>query len=112
MVIAIGLLLVIAGAVLLLNLGSAADAVISRVTSRNLGELAPGYGASRGGFRVYATLVLALGVAVGGLGISPAAPLAGAVGMAVGILAFVVASVVAIRGEVRTYRALPRPPHP
>src|SRR6476661_1713636 len=109
MVIAIGLLLVIVGAVLLLNLGGAGDAVIARVTSRNLGELAPGYAASRGGFRVYATLVLALGVAVAGLGISPAAPLAGAIGTAAAVLAFIVASVVAIAGEVRTYRALPRP---
>ena len=112
MVIAIGLPLVIAGAVLLLNLGGAADAVIARVTSRNLGELAPGYAAGRGGFRVYATLVLALGVAVCGLGISPGTPLGGAIAMAVGILAFIVASVVAIAGEVRTYRALPRPRRP
>ncbi len=107
MVLALGLVLVAAGAVLLVNLGGAADAVIHRVTSRNLGELAPGYGASPGGFRVYATLILALGVVVAGLGISPGAPVAGAVVMVVGGAGFAIASVIAITGEVRTYRALP-----
>ena len=106
---ALGLLLVAVGAVLVVNIGGAADAVIRQVTSRNLGELAPGYAATRGGFRVYATLILALGVAVTGLGISPGAPLVGAVAMVLGVVVFAIASVVAIRGEVRTYRALPVP---
>jgi hypothetical protein len=106
-VLAIGLALVVVGAALLLNLGGTADAVIRRVTSRNLGELAPGYAASAGGFRVYATLILGLGVTVAGLGISPVAAVAGAVAMVLGVAVFVIASVVAITGEVRTYRALP-----
>jgi hypothetical protein len=105
-VLALGLLLVVVGAALLINLGGAADAVIRRVTSRNLGELAPGYAARPGGFRVYSTLVLALGIAVAGLGISSGAAVAGAVAMVLGIAVFVIASVLAIAGEVRTYRAL------
>ena len=107
MVLALGLVLVGVGAALLINLGGAADTVIRRVTSRNLGELAPGYAASAGGFRVYATLVLALGVTAAGLGISAGAAVPGAVAMVLGIAVFVIASVVAITGEVRTYRALP-----
>jgi len=66
LIVALGLVLVAVGVVLLVNLGGSADSVIRRVTSRNLGELAPGYAASRGGFKVYATLVLALGVSVAG----------------------------------------------
>ena len=107
LIIALGLVLVAVGVVLLVNLGGSADMVIRRLTSRNLGELAPGYAASRGGFRVYATLILALGVAVAGLGVSTGAALWGAVAVVLGVLVFAIASVVAIRGEVRTYRALP-----
>jgi hypothetical protein len=66
----IGILLCLAGIALLFNVGGAGDFVIHRVTSRSLGELAPGYAASPGGFRVYAVLVLAIGVAVTGLGIA------------------------------------------
>ncbi len=106
MVLAIGLVLLVVGAALLTNLGGSAEAVIRRVTSRNLGELAPGYAARNGGFKVYATLILALGVAVAGLGISPNAAVAGAAAIVLGVAVFVIASVVAIRGEVRTYRAL------
>jgi hypothetical protein len=47
MVLALGLLISAAGAVLLVNLFGAADMVIHRVTSHSLGELAPGYAASR-----------------------------------------------------------------
>ena len=101
---AIGVVLIAVGAGLLVNLGGSADAVIARVTSRSLGELAPGYAASRGGFRVYATLILALGVAVGGLGVGTAAALAGAALVLIGAATFAIASVVAIVGEVRTYR--------
>jgi hypothetical protein len=107
LVVALGLVLVAVGTVLLVNLYGSADAVIRKVTSRNLGELAPGYAASPRGFRVYATLILALGVAVAGLGISPGVPVAGAVAIVLGVVVFAIASVVAISGEVRTYRALP-----
>ena len=97
MLLAIGLLLIAAGVVLLLDLGGAARFVIRRLTSRSLGELAPGYAASRDGFRVYA-----------GLAISPSAPLPGAVGTVIGIVGFLVATGIALMGEVRTYRDLPK----
>lgn len=104
----IGVLLCAAGITLLLNLGGAADAVIRRVTSRSLGELAPGFAASRGGFRVYAALVLAIGVAVTGLSLVGLSAALGVGLLVVGLIAFIAASVVAIVGEVRTYRALKR----
>ena len=108
MVLAIGVLLCLAGIILLFNLAGAADAVISRVTSRSLGELAPGFAASPGGFRIYALLILAIGVAVVGLGVLGQSALAGAALLAIGLVAFAAASVVAIVGEVRTYRSLKR----
>jgi hypothetical protein len=108
MVIGIGVLLCVAGIALLFNLGGAADAVIHRVTSRSLGELAPGFAASRTGFSVYAVLILAIGVAVAGLGIAGSSAVLGAGLLASGIAGFIVASVIAIVGEVRTYRALRR----
>ena len=104
----IGILLCLAGIALLFNVGGAGDLVIRRVTSRSLGELAPGYAASPNGFRVYAVLVLAVGVAVTGLEIAGASAVAGLGMLVLGIAAFVVASVIAIVGEVRTYRALKR----
>lgn len=107
-VLAIGVLLSLAGIILLVNLAGAADAVIRRVTSRSLGELAPGFAASPGGFRIYALLILALGVAVAGLGVLSQSPLAGLALAAIGLVAFVAASAVAIVGEVRTYRGLKR----
>lgn len=108
MVLAIGVLLSLAGIILLFNVAGAADAVIRRVTSRSLGELAPGFAASRGGFRIYALLVLAIGVAVIGLGVIGQSAVGGVALLGVGLIAFVAASVVAIVGEVRTYRGLKR----
>jgi hypothetical protein len=108
MVLGLGLLISAAGAVLLVNLFGAGDMVIHRVTSHSLGELAPGYAASPRGFRVYATLVLAVGIVCVGLGvIGRSVPLAAGL-IVVGALAFGVASVIAIAGEVETYRALKR----
>ena len=108
MILAIGVILVLAGLVLLLNVGGAGDFVIRRVTSRSLGELAPGYAASPAGFKIYATLVVSIGVAVTGLGIADRSPAIGGGLLLVGIGAFAIASAVAIVGEVRTYRALKR----
>lgn len=108
MVLALGLLISAAGAVLLVNLFGAGDMVIQRVTSRSLGELAPGYAASPRGFRVYAVLLLAVGIVCVGLGvIDRSAALAVAL-IVIGALAFGVASVIAIAGEVETFRALKR----
>jgi hypothetical protein len=103
-----GVLLCIGGIALLFNVGGAGDLVIRRVTSRSLGELAPGYAASPGGFKVYSVLVLAIGVAVAGLGIADWSAVLGAGLLVIGVGVFVVASVIAIAGEVRTYRALKR----
>jgi hypothetical protein len=107
-VIAIGVLLWVAGLVLLFNVGGAADAVIARVTSRSLGDLAPGFAASRNGFRVYAVLILEIGVAMTGVGVAGSSAVLGAVLLVLGIAGFLVASVIVIAGEVRTYRALKR----
>jgi hypothetical protein len=102
----VGVLISLAGIALLLNVGGAGDFVIRRVTSRSLGDLAPGYAASPGGFKVYSTLVLAVGVAVTGLELADRSALVGLGLLVLGIAVFVVASVIAIAGEVRTYRAL------
>lgn len=108
MVIAIGVVLWLAGLALLFNVAGAADTVIRGVTSRSLGELAPGYAASPRGFKVYAVLVLEVGVAVTGLGIAGSSPVLGGALLVLGIAGFLVASAIAIAGEVRTYRALKR----
>ncbi len=108
MVLAIGVLLCVAGLVLLLNVGGAGDLVIRHVTSQSLGELAPGFAASRHGFQTYAALVIAIGVFAVGLGVAGWSALIGTGLMVLGVIAFVVASAIAIAGEVTTYRALKR----
>ena len=107
-VLAIGLLLVVAGLVLLLNLFGAADVVMRSVTSKSLGELAPGFAATRRGFRTYAVLVLAVGVLCVGLAETARFLPLGAALLAVGALVFGIGSVIAIAGEVETYRGLKR----
>src|ERR1700687_4541438 len=87
-VLAIGLLLVVAGLVLLLNLFGMAELVIRRVTSRSLGELAPGFAASRRGFRTYAALILAIGVLCVGLAMTAQFVPLGAALLGVGALTF------------------------
>ncbi len=106
MVLAIGVLLCAAGLVLLLNVAGAADVVMRRVTSQPLGGLAPGFAASRRGFQTYATLVIAIGVFAVGLGVAGSSALVGAGFMVLGGISFVTASVIAIAGEVQTFRAL------
>jgi phosphatidylglycerophosphate synthase len=103
-VIAIGAVLLISGFALLLNLFGAGDYVIRRVTSRYLGTLPPGFAASKRGFRIYAVLVLSVGVLC--LGLAAAAwllPL-GAALLVLGAVGFGVASMMAIAGEVETAR--------
>jgi hypothetical protein len=103
-VLAIGVVLAIAGVVLLLNLLGAGDYVIRRVTSKYLGSLPPGYAASKRGFRIYAVLVLAIGVVCVGLGLtSSVLPLAAGL-IVIGAIGFGMASIVAIAGEVETAR--------
>ncbi len=108
MVLAIGVLLFVAGTVLLLNVAGAGDLVMRRVTSQPLGELAPGFAASRRGFQTYSALVIAIGVFAVGLGVAGSSALIGAGLMVLGGISFVIASVIAIVGEVKTYQALKR----
>jgi hypothetical protein len=101
---AIGVLLCGAGIVLLVNLFGAGDYVIRRVTSRDLGSLPPGFAASRRGFRVYAMLVLAVGLVCLGLGLVETVLPVGAGLLVLGAAIFGIASVIAIAGEVETAR--------
>ncbi|HEV2030235.1 MAG TPA: hypothetical protein VGS16_17170 [Candidatus Dormibacteraeota bacterium] len=107
-VLTIGVVLCLAGLILLLNLFGAGDAVIRRVTSRSLGELAPGFAASLRGFRTYAVLVLAVGVLCIGLAVTASFLPLGLGLLVLGAAVFGIASVIAIVGEVETYRALKR----
>ena len=107
-VLVIGVVLGLAGLVLLLNLLGAADLVMRRVTSQPLGELAPGFAASRRGFRIYALLVLAIGILCLGLAATAWFIPLGAGLLVLGAVTFGIASVIAIAGEVETYRALKR----
>ncbi|HKV87645.1 MAG TPA: hypothetical protein VJT78_06575 [Candidatus Dormibacteraeota bacterium] len=108
LVLVLGALLILAGVVLLINLFGAADYVMSRVTTRSLGELAPGFAASRRGFRIYAGLIVAVGVVCVGIGLLGRNIPVAAVVIVLGAVLFGIASVVAITGEVETYRALKR----
>jgi len=105
-ILAIGVLLSLVGLVLLLNLFGAAEAIIHRATSRSLGDLAPGFAASRRGFRVYAALILAIGILCIGLAVTTRSLPLGAALLVLGAIIFGIASVVAVAGEVETYRAL------
>jgi hypothetical protein len=105
---AFGIVLIVVGAAWLLNVLGAGDYVMRRVTSRNLGTLAPGFAASKKGFRIYSILVIAIGVLCVGVGVvERLAPLAAGL-LVIGAIMFGVASVVAIAGEVATYRGLKR----
>jgi len=103
-VLVIGVLISVAGVVLLVNLAGAADYVMRHLTSRYLGTLPPGFAASRQGFQVYALLVLGIGFLFMGLGVAASVVTAGIVLIGVGLAAFAVTSVLAIRGEVETAR--------
>jgi hypothetical protein len=103
-VLVIGVLLALAGVVLLLNLFGAADYVIRTVTSKYLGTLPPGYAASKSGFRIYAVLVLAVGLVCVGLGLTEWLLPIGAGLIVIGAVMFGIVSVVAISGEVETSR--------
>lgn len=107
-VLVLGGLLVLAGLVLLFNVLGAGDQVIRRVTSRSLGDLAPGFAASRRGFRTYALLIVGVGVVCLGVGSASWSASFAAGLMILGVVVFAVASVIAIAGEVTTYKALKR----
>ncbi len=103
-VLVIGILLTLAGVVLLLNLFGAGDYVIRTVTSKYLGSLPPGFAASKRGFRVYAALVIAVGLVCLGIGLVGSwLPVAAGL-LVIGAVVFGIASVMAITGEVETSR--------
>ena len=108
MVLAIGVVLSAAGLVLLFNVGGAGDMVIKRVTSQSLGDLAPGFASTKRGFNIYATLILAVGVFALGLGVAGWYVPIGTSLMVLGGITFAGASVIAIAGEIETFRALKR----
>ena len=108
MVLVIGAALCLAALVLLFNLGGAADLVMKRVTSQPLGELAPGFAATRRGFNTYATLVLAIGLFAVGLAATAWFVPVGASLIVLAAITFAGSSVIAIAGEIETYRALKR----
>ena len=108
MVTALGLLILLAGGILYANVAGAADSLITNLTSRSLGTLAPGYAASSSGIKVYANVVASFGIVVIGLGATDWAGSVGAFVAFVGVVLFVAFSAIAIVGEVRTYRALKR----
>jgi len=101
----IGGVIVLLGTVLASNLLGAGDFVMRNVTMRYLGSLPPGFAGSKGGFRVYATLVVAIGLLFAGFGVAETSVNMGILIFSVGAVAFVVLSVLAIRGEVVTARA-------
>ena len=90
----------LAGVVLALNLLGAGDFVMRHVTMRYLGSLPPGFAGSKGGFRVYAALVVAIGFLFAGFGLAETSVDMGIIVFAVGAVGFIVLSVLAIRGEI------------
>lgn len=100
----VGGLIVLIGLVLVLNLLGAGAFVMRNLTSRYLGSLPPGYAASQAGFRVYALLVIAIGLLFAGFGAAETSVATGVVVFVVGVVGFVVLSVLAIRGELETVR--------
>jgi hydrogenase maturation factor len=107
----VALLLVLGGAISLAGVAMDAPPVqfflMQKVTSHPLGSLAPGYASTIGGYRVYSGLVRAFGLTLAGLWAASIFP-AGALLAVLGVAFFIFNSVRAIRGEVRTYRALKR----
>ena len=104
----IGALISAAGVVLLSNLAGAGDYVIRHLTSKPLGSLPPGFAASNTGFKVYSLVVLAVGLVFLGVGLAAAAVTSGLALVGIGLVAFGFSSVLAIRGEIATYRAMKR----
>jgi hypothetical protein len=106
MVTALGLVILLAGGFLYTKV--VGDFLITNLTSRSLGNLAPGYAASRAGIRAYSNVIASFGIVVIGLGATEWAGSVGAFAAVVGFVMFVAYSAAAIAGEVRTYRALKR----
>ena len=108
LVLVAGLILFAIGTALALDVRDSGSFVIKRVTSRSLGSLAPGFAASPAGFRVYALLIAAIGAVLMGLGSLDQFGSASTALAVVGVVAFVLLSIAAIAGEVKTFRDLKR----
>ena len=76
--------------------------------SYQIGSLAPGYANSVAGFAVYARLLSSVGAIFLGIAVADRFALTGLALLLVGAVAFVALSVIAVRGEIATYRALKR----
>jgi hypothetical protein len=100
----IGVLLALAGLVLLFNVAGAAAFVMRHVTSKYLGTLPPGYANSKLGFRVYAVLLTSIGCVFIGVFFAASVLALGLTLLLVGLAGFATTSVLAIRGEVATAR--------
>jgi hypothetical protein len=107
-VLTLGVVLCLTGLALMLNVLGTADFTKRHVTTQPLCTLAPGFAASDRGFRTYAGLVLAVGTVALGVGMTSVYVPAGALLVVAGAVTFGVTSVIAITGEVETYRALKR----
>jgi hypothetical protein len=92
--IVIGTLLVLSSIALLIW----QDAVMRRVTSRPLGSLAPGYAATRVGYRAYVGLVLDVGVVAVSIGLATVWLIVASIAL------FLFGTLVVIYGEVVVYR--------
>ena len=103
-VLALGVVLVVAGQVLYFK----RTELVARVTSRSLGSLAPGYASTPNGVTVYTYLVTSVGMVLVGIGVAQWFAVFGGFFAICGIVAFVAFSIIAIVGEVRVYRALKR----
>jgi hypothetical protein len=103
-VLVIGVLLTLAGVVLLLNLLGAGDFVMRHVTSKYLGSLPPGFANSKRGFRAYSILIISIGLVFLGIWVAASTVLFGLVVVVAGAAGFVVTSVIGIRGEAETTR--------
>jgi hypothetical protein len=94
----IGIVLIFASGALLI----AQDAVTRRVTSRSLGSLAPGYAATKLGYRLYVSLVTDVGLIALAIGLNIAWLIIASIAL------FVIETVAVAVGEVVVYRKLKR----
>jgi len=94
----IGIVLIFASAALFI----AQDAVTRRVTSRPLGSLAPGYAATKLGYRLYVGLVTDVGLIALAIGLNIVWLIIASIAI------FVIETIAVIIGEVVTYRKLKR----
>jgi hypothetical protein len=104
----LGVLFIGVGVVLTFDIAGLGRSVIKNLTSKPLGTLAPGFAATRQGMETYGLVLATCGLMLISVPMASIQPVAGLVGLVGGFIAFLLVSVLAIVGEVRTYRALKR----